>query len=268
MCFTGHSLGGSMAMLLMAWSRLRLGLAAERMEPLHTFGSPPVMAVDGWEMHKRGAERTSRRVGAAAAGGADWVGELMGAVGAVDGGGGGGGGGFAGFGNFGGFGGDGVGGTSGGVDKGALVGDEGGGGGGAAGGGGGGGGGGGTQGVQPSYAQTDIGGGGRGRNGRSTKPGGVEGHENPLVLAGLAPDSVRSFVLSNDPVPRMWLAANPLFGAAAANETVSGLFATREWLFGAGIFSQQRFLYEAVVGLALFTNHVILQPEHQVMTAV
>lgn len=71
-------------------------------------------------------------------------------------------------------------------------------------------------------------------------------HGNPLVLAGLSPDSVRSFVLSNDPVPRMWLAADPLFTAAAANETVANILGARERFFGAGIFSPRRFLYEAV----------------------
>ena len=47
MCFTGHSLGGSMAMLLMAWSKLRLGMSLGVMEPCWTFGSPPVLASDG-----------------------------------------------------------------------------------------------------------------------------------------------------------------------------------------------------------------------------
>ena len=60
------------------------------------------------------------------------------------------------------------------------------------------------------------------------------------------PDAVRAFVLSNDPVPRMWLAADPLFGAAAANETVKAVLGARSWLFGDGILSERRFLYEAV----------------------
>ena len=67
-----------------------------------------------------------------------------------------------------------------------------------------------------------------------------------MRLAGFAPDAVRAFVLSNDPVPRMWLAADPLFGAAAANETVKAVLGARSWLFGDGILSERRFLYEAV----------------------
>jgi len=67
-----------------------------------------------------------------------------------------------------------------------------------------------------------------------------------LRLAGFAPDAVRAFVLSNDPVPRMWLAADPFFGAATANETVLSALAAREAMFGAGVFSTERFLYEAV----------------------
>ena len=57
---------------------------------------------------------------------------------------------------------------------------------------------------------------------------------------------MRAFVLSNDPVPRMWLAADPFFGAATANETVLSALAAREAMFGAGVFSTERFLYEAV----------------------
>ena len=206
LCFTGHSLGGSMAILLMVWARLRLGISADRMDPAHTFGTPPVIAVDGWEMHKRGAERTSRRVGAAAAGGADWVGELMGAMGG------------------------GGGGIVGGVMRGVLGNESGGG-------------------RDGGGVQGDTGLGLLSRPGLDSSARtstSASAYENPLVLAGLRSDAVRSFVLSNDPVPRMWLAADPLFGAAAANKTVSGLLATREWLFGAGIFSQRRFLYEAV----------------------
>ena len=67
-----------------------------------------------------------------------------------------------------------------------------------------------------------------------------------MRLAGFAPDAVRAFVLSNDPVPRMWLAADPLFGAAAANETIKAVLGARSRLFGDGILSERRFLYEAV----------------------
>ena len=44
----------------------------------------------------------------------------------------------------------------------------------------------------------------------------------------------------------MWLAADPFFGAATANETVLSALAAREAMFGAGVFSTERFLYEAV----------------------
>ena len=57
---------------------------------------------------------------------------------------------------------------------------------------------------------------------------------------------MRAFVLSNDPVPRMWLSADPFFGAALANETVRSVLRSREALFGPGVFSTERFLYEAV----------------------
>ena len=192
MCFAGHSLGGSMAMLLMAWSQLRLGVDADRFAPLHTFGSPPVMAVDEWEMQKRGIERASKRVGAAAARGADWMGELAGAFG---------------------------------VGRGGFVGA--------------------SSGNGPA-------GGGASRDSGGWPSGGGDGDGvewakmDPLTLAGLSPDAVRSFVLSNDPVPRMWNSANPIFGSVAANDTISSVLATREWLFGSGIISQRRFLYETV----------------------
>jgi hypothetical protein len=51
--FTGHSLGGSMATMLAAWARLRLGVDPAKVAPVHTFGSPPVLALDGWELRKR-----------------------------------------------------------------------------------------------------------------------------------------------------------------------------------------------------------------------
>ena len=44
MSFTGHSLGGSMATLLMAWALHRCGVDPARLEPARTFGSPPVLA--------------------------------------------------------------------------------------------------------------------------------------------------------------------------------------------------------------------------------
>ena len=44
--FTGHSLGGSLALISAARCRLELGIAEERIMPVHTFGSPPVLAYD------------------------------------------------------------------------------------------------------------------------------------------------------------------------------------------------------------------------------
>lgn len=44
--FTGHSLGGSMAVVVAAKARLELGLEESRMGPIHTFGAPPVLAFD------------------------------------------------------------------------------------------------------------------------------------------------------------------------------------------------------------------------------
>ena len=81
LCFAGHSLGGSMAMLLMAWSKLRLGVDPRAMDPCWTFGSPPVLASDGWEMRKRRGADVTESVARAAADGGDWVGELMRGVG-------------------------------------------------------------------------------------------------------------------------------------------------------------------------------------------
>ena len=52
--FTGHSLGGSMALIIAARCRLELGIAEERIMPVHTFGSPPVLAYD--RLSSRGTE--------------------------------------------------------------------------------------------------------------------------------------------------------------------------------------------------------------------
>ena len=177
-CFAGHSLGGSMAMLLMAWSKLRLGV--DHLDPCWTFGSPPVLASDGWEMRKRRGADISESVARAAADGGDWVGELVRGV------------------------------TAFGADAGE-----------------------GRAGASTPGVDTET---------RST---GSTPREDALRVAGFESDSVRAFVLSNDPVPRMWLAADPLFGAAAANETVASLMSAREWLFGRGMLSRGRFLYDA-----------------------
>ena len=226
--FTGHSLGGSMATLLMAWALHRCGVDPARMEPARTFGSPPVLAADRWAIRRdalvAGADARAERVARELARGGDWVGELAAAVG------------------WGGVG-------------------------------------------EKSDAERTANGtvGGGGRDGPNRDDDASSGVRRPssvsaaadasasatasatasasrstpeltpeddricaLRLAGFAPDAVRAFVLSNDPVPRMWLAADPFFGAATANETVLSALAAREAMFGAGVFSTERFLYEAV----------------------
>ena len=64
--FTGHSLGGSMATLLMAWALHRCGVDPARMEPARTFGSPPVLAADRWAIRRdalvAGADARAERV--------------------------------------------------------------------------------------------------------------------------------------------------------------------------------------------------------------
>ena len=187
LCFAGHSLGGSMAMLLMAWSKLRLGVDPRAMDPCWTFGSPPVLASDGWEMRKRRGADVSESVARAAADGGDWVGELMRGVG--------------------------MGNATGGVTAFGADAGEG-------------------LGASTPSGSTD--------EARDDAP-----RDDALRMAGFEPDSVRAFVLSNDPVPRMWLAADPLYAGAAANETVASLMSAREWLFGRGMLSRGRFLYDA-----------------------
>ena len=189
LCFAGHSLGGSMAMLLMAWSKLRLGVDPRAMDPCWTFGSPPVLASDGWEMRKRRGADVTESVARAAADGGDWVGELMRGVG--------------------------MGNATGGVTAFGADAGEG-------------------LGASTPSGSTETG---------STPRG--EARDDALRMAGFEPDSVRAFVLSNDPVPRMWLAADPLYAGAAANETVASLMSAREWLFGRGMLSRGRFLYDA-----------------------
>ena len=228
MSFTGHSLGGSMATLLMAWALHRCGVDPARLEPARTFGSPPVLAADRWAIRRdalvAGADARAERVARELARGGDWVGELAAAVG------------------WGGVG---------------------------------------EKSDAERTANGTVGGGGRGGPNRDDdassgvrRPSSVSAAADAtasatafatastvrsmpdptpeddrtcaLRLAGFAPDAVRAFVLSNDPVPRMWLAADPFFGAATANETVLSALAAREAMFGAGVFSTERFLYEAV----------------------
>ena len=216
--FAGHSLGGSMAIVLMAWARHRCGVATARIEPATTFGSPPVLAADRWAMRREtlvaGADARADRVARELARGGDWVGELAAAVGLR-----------------------GV--VGGGSDwtsdarnderRGT------------------------TNFVETDDARTVVADGGSSGGSVETPHADSSDDSNDddskscaLRLAGFAPDAVRAFVLSNDPVPRMWLAADPLFGAAAANETVRGALRSREEMFGAGVFSTERFLYEAV----------------------
>ena len=219
LCFAGHSLGGSMATLLMAWTKLRLGVDPARMDPAITFGSPPTLAVDRWALRNADAGASVERVARAAAGGEDWVGELMNAVG--------------------------VGELTRGV-VGGITPAGGGGGGGAAG----------ANGERTRDERTRDSSaaiGDSGDSGDSNRPGTelspAPGTESALALAGFAPDAVRAFVLSNDPVPRMWLAADPAFSAAIDSDLARSVLGARERLFGAGIFSSRRFLYEAVGAL-------------------
>mmetsp|Transcript_6028 Transcript_6028/g.22785 ORF Transcript_6028/g.22785 Transcript_6028/m.22785 type:complete len:557 (-) Transcript_6028:2879-4549(-) len=194
-CFTGHSLGGSMATILMAWAHHRCSVPTRRIEPALTFGSPPVIAADGWALRTKGRDEGLERLARSLALGGDWVGELSSAVGLV--------------GTFGGFG----------------------------------------------LGDAVAGGGGSRRNGNDANSVTVEHEEdtelvssNPcaLRLAGFSAGSVRAFVLHNDPVPRMWLASDPVFQNAVRNETVVSMLNAREFFFGTGVFTKNRFLYEAV----------------------
>lgn len=219
--FAGHSLGGSMAIVLMAWARHRCGVATARIEPATTFGSPPVLAADRWALRResiaRGAGERAERVARELAGGGDWVAELAAAVG--------------------------VPGAVGGVAMDATKAKT-------------------TTSRTATETETETNdddafqsanGFEKSANGfRDSSARVSDVSESPqnedcaLRLAGFAPDAVRAFVLSNDPVPRMWLSADPFFGAALANETVRSVLRSREALFGAGVFSTERFLYEAV----------------------
>ena len=179
--FTGHSLGGSMATLLMTWARHRCGLCSTKIEPTHTFGSPPVIAADGWALRRKGSDEGLERVARQLAQGGDWVGELANAVGLQ--------------GAVRGLGGLGV----------ARV----------------------PNGSTPTETASDS--------------------QCALRLAGFAPTSVKQFVLSNDPVPRMWLASDPMFGSMVRNnESLKSLLDAREYFFGQGMFTKNRFLYDAV----------------------
>ena len=187
-CFTGHSLGGSMATILMAWAHHRCSVPTRRIEPALTFGSPPVIAADGWALRTKGRDEGLERLARSLALGGDWVGELSSAVGLV--------------------------GTVGGFGLGDAV----------------------------------AGGGGSGRNGNDANSVTVEHEEdtelvssNPcaLRLAGFSAGSVRAFVLHNDPVPRMWLASDPVFQNAVRNETVVSMLNAREFFFGTGVSISQ-----------------------------
>ena len=207
--FAGHSLGGSMATLLMAWALHRCGVDPARIEPARTFGSPPVLAADRWALRREtlvaGADARADRVARELARGGDWVGELAAAVGLR--------------GVVGGSDGTNDGGARGGKNAREDDADDG------------------ARAV-PADVATD--------SADTNSDSNSDSNACALRLAGFAPDAVRAFVLSNDPVPRMWLAADPFFGAALANETVRDALRSREEMFGAGVFSTERFLYEAV----------------------
>ena len=61
--FTGHSLGGSMATLLMAWALHRCGVDPARMEPARTFGSPRCWRRTGGRKARRPGRRRGRARG-------------------------------------------------------------------------------------------------------------------------------------------------------------------------------------------------------------
>lgn len=45
LCFAGHSLGGSLALILASFARLKLSIPPAAILPIHLFGSPPVMTL-------------------------------------------------------------------------------------------------------------------------------------------------------------------------------------------------------------------------------
>eukprot|EP00887_Chlorella_sp_A99_P001436 scaffold8.g1436.t1 len=76
---------------------------------------------------------------------------------------------------------------------------------------------------------------------------GADGGDGIVRALGMAPGSVRNYVLADDPVPRALLSADPAFEALKANPAVSGLLALRERVLGAGsILSPDRFLFHSV----------------------
>ncbi|GAB4818785.1 hypothetical protein N2152v2_005831 [Parachlorella kessleri] len=68
-----------------------------------------------------------------------------------------------------------------------------------------------------------------------------------LEALGMAPSSVRNYVLDNDPVPRALLSVDPTFEALKAWMPVKSLLELRERLLGPGaVLSTSRFLYHTV----------------------
>ena len=132
--FTGHSLGGSMAIVCAARARLELGLEESRVGPIHTFGAPPVLAYD------------------------------------------------------------------------------------------------------------------RLASGRSASDEATIGMNEIMRLLGFEQGAamVRQYVLANDVIPRMWLAADPVFSAATKTDFIGGLLDWRREIFGEGMFTKNRFLYESI----------------------
>lgn len=57
---------------------------------------------------------------------------------------------------------------------------------------------------------------------------------------------VRQYVLAKDIIPRMWLSADPVFAAATSNDFIGGLLDWRRDVFGEGVLTKNRFLYESI----------------------
>ena len=57
---------------------------------------------------------------------------------------------------------------------------------------------------------------------------------------------VHQYVLAKDIIPRMWLSADPVFAAATSNEFIGGLLDWRRDVFGEGVLTKNRFLYESI----------------------
>lgn len=76
-----------------------------------------------------------------------------------------------------------------------------------------------------------------------------QGHDGAAILEalGMAPTSVRNYVLDNDPVPRALLSVDPTFAAIKGWTPFKSLLELRERFLGPGVvLSPSRFLYHTV----------------------